>query len=119
MKRVFDGYSSKESNNNCVVISIGFNKGGVNWFSGNEEEKGYWGYFSVGERTEFGSVRTRPTDSINFKVKLLSLSRRNKKKEEKLFELISSKEISDLVWEGKKKEVYFKIIKLINDGINI
>lgn len=112
MKMVFDGYGSKETGNNCVIIDVSFNTGGMNWFNGNQEDKGYWGYFTVGQRTEFGSIRTIPTESFNFKIKLLSTERRNKKTEEKLFNLISTKEIADLVWNKEKYEVY-NLIKTI------
>lgn len=105
MKKIFD-----KENNNCVIISVDFNESTTNWFTGNEQEKGYWGYFSIGKRTEFGSVRVIPTNNTNFRILLFPTKRRNKKKEMELFNLIATNQISDLVYNGEKNKVY-KLIK--------
>lgn len=112
MKRNFLNYGPNEKKQNSVQISVSYNNGGINYFSGNSEQKGFWGYFTVCERTEFGSFRSFPTDSENFKMLLLPASRNSKLKIEKLIELVGTKEIADLVWEGKKLEVYNLINKL-------
>lgn len=109
MKKVFDGYGD----NSCVIISVDFNDGGQNWYTGNTEKKGYWCYFSVGKRTEFGSIRVKPQESNNFKFILVPLNRRNKNKQKKLFDLISKREYADMVWAGEKNKLYEALIKLI------
>lgn len=108
MKKLFTGYGPNEKEQNAVEISIDYCEGGYNYFNGGINERGYYAYFTVCQNYGSSTVFT-PMSSENFKVFVLPVTRRNKRKHTKLFELIATKEIADLVWEGEKRQVYNKV----------
>lgn len=105
MIKLFKGYEPNEKEQNAVEISIGYSEGGFNYFNSTKNERGYYAYFTVCQNNDSTTVFT-PMSSENFKVFVLPVTRRSKRKAFKLFELIATKEIADLVWERKQRQVY-------------
>jgi hypothetical protein len=98
-------------------VSVNYQKPGYNYYSGDRESGGFYigvqpGEYTTSPNSNFGSF-SFTMFTTGFKIKVMDATRDNKKKCEKILNLIT-KEVAEKAFEGDKNWVlqFIKQIKL-------
>lgn len=85
-----------------IQFSVTYQKGGVNWGTGQEESGGFYFHVSFCSITEHSTTTTLYGDD-SFKCLILPAKRNSQKKQEKLFEHFNTNKLLEKMAEGKQE----------------
>jgi hypothetical protein len=111
MRRRFN-FEPNTAGDNAIEVSVNYQKPGYNYYNGDKEPGGFYvsfqpGTYTTSPNSNFGSF-SFTMFTTGFKIKVCDGTRDNKKKCEKILNLVT-KEIAEKAFEGDKGFVFQSI----------
>ena len=103
-----------------LKISVDYEKGGMNYFTGDNNKRGIYVYFTPIERTKYGfkTVILGDKKECGFKTCVKECGRKNTKAMSEIFQKINQKELLENITKLFEEEKFSDIVKLIIEKVN-